>query len=143
MLRSDRTIVFDTDVVLPFRIYDGDGLSDEDLRALIEADTATLKDVTGWTIGFYVRKKSTSADPPLIYKETGGQGVTIEGAFGGSPIQTVEVALEDVDTYDPDSSPAVQIKAGVYAYALKRLGDGVETVLACGNLTITRTGAWE
>jgi hypothetical protein len=142
MLRSDRTIVFDTDVVLPFRIYDGDGLTDDELQALITAGTATEKDITSWDLAFTVRRKLNSADPPLIYKET-GDGITLEGTFGGSPLQTVLVALEDTDTYDPDSSPAVLIKEGVYVYALKRLDAGAETVLAYGNLTIQRTGAWE
>jgi hypothetical protein len=55
----------------------------------------------------------------------------------------VEVALEDTDTYDPDSSPTVLIKEGIYVYSLKRIDDGSETVLAYGNLTIVRTSGWE
>lgn len=142
MLRRDLTIVFDTDVVLPFVIYDGDGLTDEELEAQIEAGTAPLKDLTGCTLGFYVRKKENSADPALIYKSTGA-GIVIEGMFGGSPDQSIEVTLEDTDTYDPDGSPTVLLKAGDYVYGLKRLDEGAETVLSVGKLTIVRTGAWE
>ncbi len=143
MLRSDRTIVFDTDVVLPFQIFDGDGLTDAELQALIDASTAPPKDVTGWDMGFYVRKKPNSADPALIYKATSGDGIAIIGTFGGSPAQTVEVTLEDTDTYDPDSSPTVLLKEGQYVYSLKRFGPGVETVLVYGTLTIVRTAGWE
>lgn len=143
MLRSDKTIVFDTDVTLPFVIYDGDDLTDDALQALIDAGTAPEKDVTGWTLGFYVRKKANSADPALIYKATGGNGITIEGSFGGSPAQTIEVTIEDSDTYDPDASPAVELKAGDYQYALKRLDEGAETVLVWGKLTVDRKAAWE
>ena len=142
MLRSDRTIVFDTDVVLPFQIYDGDGLTDAELQALIDAGTAPEKDVTGWELGFTVRKKANSADPPLIYKDT-TDGIAIEGTFGGSPAQTIEVTIKDTDTYGPEDAPTVLLKEGTYSYALKRLDEDAETVLVYGKLVITRTSGWE
>ncbi len=145
MLRADKTIVFDTDVILPFEIFDGDSLTDAELLAQIAAGTAPLKDVSGWELGFYVRKKPNSADPALIYKNNSGSpgGITVMGTFGGSPEQTVEVLIEDTDTYDPDVDPVLLIKEGQYVYALKRLDAGAETVLVYGYLNIMRTGAWE
>lgn len=143
MLSADITINFDTDVELPFVIWDGDGLTDAQLQAQIDAGTASRKDVTGWDLAFAMRKKVNSADPPLITKSTSVGGIAIEGTFGGSPDQLVVVSIDDTDTYDPDSSPTVEIKAGNYVYALKRVGAGVETVLVEGTLTVHRTAAWE
>jgi hypothetical protein len=144
MLRRNLSIVFDTDVVIPFRIYDGDGLTDEELEAAILAGTAPLKDITGWDLSFTVRKKENSA-ATLIYKTSSGSpgGIAIAGGFGGSPEQTIEVQIDDTDTYDPDVSPAVEIKPGSYVYALKRIDAGAETVLDYGRIDVTRTGGWE
>lgn len=142
MLQVDWTIEYDTDVELPFVIYDGDGLTTEALQALIDAGTAPRKDLTGKSLGFYLRKKVNTADPPLIYKST-DDDVSIEGTFGGSPDQSIVVAMHDTDTYDPDSSPTVNIKAGRYPYALKVLDDGEEAILAYGTITIVQTAAWE
>ena len=144
MLKRNLAITFDTDVVIPFKIYDGDGLTDAELEAAILADTAPLKDITGWDLSFTVRKKENSA-ATLIYKTSSGSpgGISIAGGFGGSPEQTAEVQIDDTDTYDPDVSPPVEIKPGSYVYALKRIDAGAETVLDYGRIDITRTGAWE
>lgn len=143
MLRDDRTIVFDTDTILTFVIYDEDGLTEAELEASIAAETAVRRDITGWLLGFYVRRPH--AVPLLLYKsnEDSPSDLHIVGSFGGSPDQTVEVTILDTDTYDPDVSPSVELDEGVYMYALKRLGDGVEEVLWSGALTITRTAGWE
>lgn len=142
MLRADKIIVFDTDVVIPFQVYDGDGLTDAELEAAISDFTAPLRDITGWTLGFYMRVKPGTDDPPLIYKSI-GDGVEIVGSFGGSPEQTVEVTFADTDTYDPTVSPPVLIKPRVYQYALKRLDAGAEAVLVWGTLKIDKKAAWE
>lgn len=144
MLRRNLSITFDTDVVIPFKVYDGDGLTDAELEAAILAGTAPLKDVTGWEFTFTVRKKVTSRTA-LIYKTSSGSpgGITIAGGFGGSPDQTVDVEFFDTDVYDPDVSPPVEIKAGSYVYALKRVDPGAETVVDYGWLEINRTAASE
>jgi hypothetical protein len=144
-ITADFTITYDTDVRVPFVIWDGDGLTDDELQAQIDAGTARRKDLTGATIAFYLRKKVNTPDPPLIYKstETSPSGVSVDGTFGGSPDQIVYVTFEDTDTYDPTSSPVVNVKPGRYPYALKELGDGIETILARGTVTVELTAGWE
>lgn len=130
-------VFFDTDILLRFTVYDGNPTAEE-----IANETATPIDVDGWALEFIVRKKPNSADPALIRK-TIGDGITITGTFGGSPIQRVEVLLEDTDTYDPDGSPEVLVKEGDYVYALKRVDEGSETILAYGKFKLLRAAAWE
>jgi hypothetical protein len=133
-------VYFDTDKLLRYTVYQGNPT-----LADIEAGAATRQDVAGWALSWTVRKKVNSPDPPLIYKSVGA-GIAIVGIYNPDPdvnTQRVEVTLEDTDTYDPDGSPPVEIKAGNYAYALKRTGPGVETMLAEGRFQLLRTAAWE
>lgn len=144
-ISADFSIDYDTDVRVPFVIYDGDGLTDDELQAQIDAGTARRKDLTGARLALYMRKNVNSADPPMIYKSTDNSpaDIGLEGTYGGSPDQTVVVSFFDTDTYNPVSSPAINIKAGKYPYALKQLGDGIETILAYGIGTISKKAAWE
>lgn len=139
-ITADDKVYFDTDRLLRYTVYAGDPTAEE-----ITAETATPEDVTGWDLAWVLRKKPNSADPPLIEK-TLSDGITISGVFDSDPsanTQRVEVLLADTDTYDPDASPPLEIKAGTYVYALKRLDPGSETILAEGTFTLLRAAAWE
>jgi hypothetical protein len=139
-ITADDKVYFDTDRLLRYSVYDGDPTAEE-----IAAGTATPLDVTGWDLAWVLRKKTNSADPPLIEK-TVGAGITITGTFNSDPdinTQRIEVLLADSDTYDPAASPPVEIKAGSYVYALKRIDAGSETILAEGKFTLLRAAAWE
>lgn len=139
-ITADDKVYFDTDRLLRYAVYAGDPTADE-----ITAGTATPEDVTGWDLSWVLRKKPNSADPPLIEKLV-GQGITITGVFNSDPdanTQRIEVLIADTDTYDPNVSPTVEIKAGTYVYALKRIDPGSETILAEGTFTLLRAAAWE
>ena len=110
---------------------------DKILEFAIYADHAmtTPVDVSGWDLIWVLRKKDGSADPALIEKET-GDGITVVGAFDSDPAantQRVRVTLLDTDTYDPEASPAVELRKGKYRHSLKRLDDGSETILVFGS----------
>lgn len=144
-ITSDFTITFDTDVRVPFVIYDGDGLTDDELQAQIDAGTAQRKDLSGKTIAFYMRKKVNSVDPPLIYKTSASSPSDIEltGTAGGSPDQVLWITFHDTDVYDPTASPPVAIKPAKYPYAVKILDAGEEAVIGRGITTVEQTAAWE
>jgi hypothetical protein len=135
-------VFYDTDRVLRYTVYAGDPTEAE-----ILAGTAVPVDVSGWAIGWTLRKKPGTTDPPLIHKEIGSPGgITVVGTFNADPevnTQRVEVLLEDSDTYDPGADPALSIKPGLYSYALKRLDDGSEGILAWGTFTLLQAAAWE
>lgn len=130
-ITADDGVFFDTDVVLKFAITSG--------------DPAVPVDVATWTFAWVLRKKVDSADPAIIEKTTGA-GITVTGTYDADPevnTQRVEVEIEDTDTYDPDGSPVVLVKAGDYVHALKRIDDGVESVLTFGKFKLLRAAAWE
>jgi hypothetical protein len=133
-------VYFDTDKLLRYTVYQGNPST-----ADITAGAVVPQDVSGWALAWTMRKKVNSPDPPLIHKEV-GSGIAIVGIYNADPdlnTQRVEVTLEDTDTYDPDGSPPVEIRAGKYAYGLKRLDEGVETMLAEGYLQVIRAAPWE
>ncbi len=134
---------FDTDKPLSFVIYQGEPTADD-----IAAGTAIPEDVSSWDLEWMLRKKVNSADPPLIVKTTAGSpaGIQITGTYNADPetnTQRVEILLEDTDTYGPEDDPVVIVKEGDYVHALKRLGDGVETILTYGSFKLLRAAAWE
>jgi hypothetical protein len=141
-ITADDQVFYDTDLVLHYTVYQSDATPET-----IAANTAIPQDVTGWAIGWTLRKKTSSADPPLIEKTTeSGGGIVIDGTYNADPdlnTQRLVVTLEDTDTYDPEVSPVVQIKPGNYVYALKRLDEGSETILAAGRLRLLQAAAWE
>lgn len=133
-------VFYDTDRLLRYTVYRGDPTAQE-----IADGDAVPEDVTGWALAWVLRKKVNSEDPPLIEK-TIGDGIAIVGVYNADPVvntQRVEVTLEDTDTYDPDGSPATEVKAGTYAYALKRIDDGGEAILAYGSFKLLQAAAWE
>lgn len=139
---ADR-VFYDTDKLLIYTIWQG-----EPTQAQIDAGQAVPEDVTGWDLAWVMRAKPSSPDPPLIEKFSAGSpaDIAITGVYNVSPgsnTQRVEVTLHDTDTYDPDASPAVNLKPKIYHYALKRLNDGAETILAFGKLKLSQAAAWE
>lgn len=135
-------IFLGTDFTLPFTVYDMEGKTQAEVEAEIEAGTATEVDVSGWDIRFAIKSAPKNEDPGLIEKEV-GQGITIEGTFGGSPPQRVVVTIEDTDSYDPDASPIVDLKPKKYWYALKRTDPGSETIIAYGQFQFLEAATHE
>lgn len=140
-ITADDRFYFDTDRVIEFAIYAGTPTIDE-----IEASTAVPQDVAGWTFAFQVRKKVSDALPKI--DKQSGDGISIIGTYNVDPdinTQRVQVTIEDSDTYDPTpaSGAAVDLAPGDYVYALKRLGEGTETILVEGTFTLLKVAAWE
>lgn len=139
-ITADDQVFFDTDRILRYTVYQGNPTAAE-----IAAVTAIPQDVSGWSLAWTLRKKLTGA--AMIEKLTGSPGgIAITGTYNVDPAvntQRVEVTLADTDTYDPDASPAVNLKAGSYVYALKRTDDGEETVLAYGKFKLLQAAAYE
>lgn len=136
-------VFYDTDQLLVFTVYQGNPT-----QAQINASQAIPEDVSGYALAFVLRKKPSSADPPLIYKDNTASpsDIAVTGVYNVDPeinTQQVEVFLRDTDTYDPDGSPVVIIKPGTYAYALKRLDEDAETIYRYGKLKLTQAAAWE
>jgi hypothetical protein len=133
-------VYFDTDNILRFTIYQGEPTTEQ-----IANGEAVPEDVATYAISWTLRKKVDSLDPPLIYKSV-GNGITVTGIYNPDPdlnTQRVLVALADTDTYDPDGSPPVVIRAGNYAHGLKRIDDGSEKILTEGRFQLLRAAPWE
>lgn len=142
-ITADDQVFYDTDRLLRYTIYRGDPTA-----ADIAAGDAIPQDVSGWSLAWVLRKKAKSPDPPLISKSNvdSPPSIAIVGTYDADPVvntQRVEVTIEDTDTYDPDASPVLEIKPGTYVYALKRIDDGSETILAYGSFTLLQAAAWE
>ncbi len=144
ILSADR-VFFDTDVdLLPFRVYAGNPTA----LQLTAGDVVPV-DCALWSFSFTVRLHEDSPDPALIEKFSASSpvGISVTGTFNADPTvntQTVIVHLDDTDTYDPTgSSPQVKVDAGRYVYALKRIDDGFETIVAYGKFRLLRSAAWE
>lgn len=141
-ITADDKVFFDTDRTLVYTVYAGDPTA-----AQIAAGTAVPLNVAGFTVAWVLRKTPTSA-VPLIEKTNEGSpsDISITGVYNVSPLintQRIEVILRDYDTYDPTGSPTVEVKAGNYHYALKRLDTDAEAILAWGRFRLLRAAAWE
>lgn len=141
-ITAEDKVFFDTDQPVVFTIYAGNPTA-----AQVAAGTAVPLDVAGFTLAFVVRKKPDSA-VALIEKTNEGSpsDISITGTYNVSPLintQRIEVLLHDYDTYDPSASPAVEIKAGNYHYALKRIDANAEKILTWGRFRLLRAAAWE
>lgn len=87
-------------------------------------------DMTGWTVVLDIRKKDTSADPPLLSK-TG----VVSGAYNADP----ELNAQKVTFTLSDDDLAASIFKGddvVYRYSIKRTDAGSEQPLRYGDATI-------
>lgn len=149
---ADKELFYDTDRILSFEIFDGETVGDPVLDSNnhvisytgIDAGTATMKDMSGKELAFTVRKTAKSSD--AIIEKTSSDGITVVGVYDPdreANTQRVEVQIDDVDTYDPDVSPVVNVKAGTYAYALKQTDEGDERILVYGPLVLLQAAAWE
>lgn len=118
---------------------------DKRLRFAISSDHAGTApiNVTGWSLGWYLRRSDKESDPALITKTTANGGVTLEGVYSADPaVNTLRVivTLVDSDSYDPAASPPI-IRPGIYRHSLKRLDDGSETVLTFGGFEFLQATA--
>lgn len=149
----EKEVFYDTDRLLTFEIFDGATVGDPVLDAegrvvsytKVDDGTALMKDVSGQDLSFTLRKKVGTEDPAIIHKTT-ADDVAVVGVFNaarGTNTQRVEVQLHDTDTFDPESSPAVNVKPGTYQYALKQITDGDEQVLVYGPFTLLQAAGWE
>ena len=132
-------VFFDTDQLLRFTIYQGNPTIQQ-----ILAKQAIPQDVNGWTLSWTLRKEPKTELPLLL--KTIGAGIEITGNYDVNPdnnTQRVDVTLEDTDTFDPTADPPVVIKPGTYAFALKRLDEGEETILTWGSFELLQAAGWE
>jgi hypothetical protein len=123
-------------------VYNQGELTDEQLEAAIADETATPIDVSGWDLIWVLR--TTDKNATALIEKTSADGITIEGTFNASQAlntQKVIVTLADTDSYDPDASPAVALRARKYRHSLKRMDDGAETVLASGDFQFLQATA--
>jgi hypothetical protein len=131
-----------TDFGLEYVLYEQPSdMTDAKFQALIDAALAddTVPDLVpidlaGKTWAWVLRLKDKSPDPALIEK-TSADGITIEGVYNADPslnTQVMVVSVEDSDSYDPDASPAVELKPKKYRFSVKRMDDGFEQVHVFG-----------
>lgn len=138
-ITADDQVFFDTDRILSFTVYESTATDDE-----VAAGTAVPVDVSGWTFAWQLRKKVNSST--VTIGKTTASGISVTGTYDADPnvnTQRVEVTLADTDTYDPSSSPVVNVKAGTYYHALKRTDAGAEDVLCDGTFVLQQAAAWE
>lgn len=152
IVSPERRVFIGTDLRLEFVLYgQPSDVTDEEFQALIDAALAadtvpalTPINVAGKDWIWVLRKTDKAADPALIEKASGGDGITVEGTYNADPevnTQLLVVTLEDTDSYDPDASPAVALKAKKYRHSLKRVDDGFETIMAFGNFQFLQATA--
>ncbi len=85
--------------------------------------TSLPVNITGWVLRFDVRKKDSSADPPILSFTP-----NITGTFNASRELNTQRAVVVVTDTDMN-----KFKAGTYRHSWKRMDDGSETVLAWGD----------
>lgn len=95
-----------------------------------EAEDTSIE-ITGWTLGWMVKRYKSDADADAILtKTTTGGAIVIAGAFNATPAnnaQRATLTLEDSDT--------ASLYPGLYYWELKRTDAGFETVLGYGQMT--------
>ena len=99
---------------------------------LNEAETAAI-DVSSWSFSFMVKTSKEDADAAAILTKATGSGIAVSGVYNADPntnLQRVVVTIQDTDT--DGATP------GTRYWELKRTNDGVETVLAFGEMKLRR-----
>ena len=129
-LGGDGSLFVGEDKILDLRpIYDGpvafvgDVAYVADVSGAPTSTLASVKDITGWTIKWFLRVRDASTGAALLEKTA-----TIDGTFNVSPsvnTQKARVVLTDDDLNT--------LTASGYRYSWKRMDDGSETVLAYGD----------
>lgn len=131
------------DKTLYYTVYEQGDLTDEELDAAIDSGQAVPVNVATFDLMWVLRRKPSASDPALIEKVSFA-GVSVVGVYDADPganTQKIAVMLEDTDSYDPTSSPAVALSPTTYWYSLKRMDAGLETVLVFGKLTFMQATA--
>ena len=106
------------DKTIPFQIY--------------SSDEATIIDITGWALAWYMRRE-IDADTKVLTCTTGGSTITITGTYNSDPdvnTQRANIIIADTDTDN--------LQPGQYYYSLWRTDAGNETVLAFGTVTLKK-----
>lgn len=132
---DDDAFYIGDDKVLSFRVWSG-------TAAEIEAGTATPMDVTGQSFAWAL-KRNADLEEELIQKATGGEGITITGAYNADRAlntQRVEVQIDRADTYD-DDTPAVVVRRGRYVHALRRTDTGFSGIVTEGKFKVRSAAA--
>ena len=80
-------------------------------------------DITGWTLGFYMRKEHGGS---VVLTKTTSSGITITSAATG----VFTVAIDDTDTAD--------FTPGNYVYEVARTNAGAAVVITKGTVTLWR-----
>jgi hypothetical protein len=98
-----------------------------------EAKT-TVREITGWALSFFVKRKATDADNVALVTKTSGSGIAISGSFNASPASNTQIATVTIADTDTDS-----LNAGVYRWELKRTDAGSEARVAYGTISFNQT----
>lgn len=93
-------------------------------------DRTTIRDVTGYTTNFMVKRYLSDADGSALLTASG----TVSGTFNSDPSVNTQVVTVTV----ADTSTDTEIVPGTAHWALKRTDDGSEKVLAFGMITMRR-----
>jgi len=90
----------------------------------------TIRDVTGYTTEFMVKRRKTDADSSALLTLSG----TVSGTFNASPsVNTQVITVTLVDT-----ATDTEIVEGLAHWELKRTDAGAEAPLAFGTITFKR-----
>ena len=88
--------------------------------------TVPTVDIAGWDIVWVVRTTDSAADPALFNKTA-----TITGTFGVDQVAAVVLTDDEMNTLSTRN----------YRYSWKRMNNGLETILAFGNMVPLRVTA--
>lgn len=101
-----------------------------DFTVYTSSAQTTIRDVSGYTTSFKVKRKVSDADNAALITASG----TVSGTFNASPsvkTQKITVTITDTDT-------DTEINPGLASWELKRTDAGSEAVLAYGTIELRR-----
>ena len=101
-----------------------------DFTVYRDASKSLIRDVSGYTLNFMVKRLKTDADGSALFSGT----ATVTGTYASDPAtNTQKVVAQIADTDLPVSTTAGQVH-----WSLKRTDAGSETILAYGRLLLIR-----
>jgi hypothetical protein len=104
--------------------------TNEDKRlvfTIYQADGTTPQDISTWSFSWLLKRKQWDADVDALVAKIGP----------GSPAEiTLTTPLSGVCTVAIVDSDTVDLAAGTYYHELKRVEDGLETVLSFGTVKL-------
>lgn len=122
-ITADHDLFIGEDKSLVCTIYQ----SDYAVNPLTGVVSGTAQNITGWTLSWVLKRKTSDADvSAILTKTTAAGGIALTTAASG--IATVTIADTDTDTFTP----------GTYYHELKRTDAGFETVLITGRAVLKR-----